>query len=826
MRSFRQLLSFLAGPLAQSHGERFFAQLCEAVGVYLHARGVIIAQWIGAEPDRQARTLGFWCDGKQRAPITYSLAETPCQHNKPGIIQVRGEFRLFATGGDMAPFDVKGYAGVAFADAAGKIIGHMCLFDSRPREFSANELDSLHIASIRAGAEINRLAAERTLEESEHRYRAIVNKTEEAILVWDDGVVIDCNDTALRVFGATREQLMGKAALDLTPPLQAHGTPSAQWLEELRTAMLTGDAGPQYCRHQRLSGEYFDAEMAIDNIAIAGKRHLVTLSRDISLRLRTSEALLRSERALRATLENSPVAMLVCGTSGEIEMVNREFESLFGYSRNDIPTLDRWWPLAFPDVEMARDMRYRWYAHCLQALTSGHHGASPILTEVVCRDGNTRFVEINCVQVGEKQLATLLDLSAQKRALGLAEEALRSAEAAGQLKDQFLAALSHELRTPLMPVLLAATHLKSLPNVPEEILSLVEVIRRNAEMEARLIDDLLDLARVANGKLQMTLAPTNVHDAMQAALQICAPDILARELNIVQGLEAQEHFTLGDSARLQQVFWNLLKNAVKFTPINGQITLRTFNRPSSTEAAPPELIIQVSDTGLGMDAKTIEKLFTAFQQGSREITRRFGGLGLGLSITKSIISLHGGHIEASSAGPGAGSSFVVTLSTCPAPTPKRAAPVQANVDIEQKARILLVEDHHPTGQLLKRILERSGHEVMWAQTRTQAQELIEAVDGFDLLLSDLGLPDGSGLEIMPEFQRRTGRPGIALTGFGMDQDISRTREAGFAMHLIKPIDVQRLQAAVSSLIKAHRISGVEAKVLPSSDSVTKAQIFV
>ncbi|MCA1658663.1 MAG: HAMP domain-containing histidine kinase [Verrucomicrobiaceae bacterium] len=227
------------------------------------------------------------------------------------------------------------------------------------------------------------------------------------------------------------------------------------------------------------------------------------------------------------------------------------------------------------------------------------------------------------------------------------------AESANAAKDRFLATLSHELRTPLTPILIWAGGMVSEPDLPEEIEEGLKMVCRNVELEARLIDDLLDLTRISRGKLQLQLRKSDAHEVLGHAMEIVRDEISSRELKLSVELYASEHHVLADSSRLQQVFWNLLKNASKFTPERGAIVVRTVN------PKPAALQIEISDTGVGIEPEHLEKVFDAFEQ----VSTRREGLGLGLAISKAIVEMHHGSIHAFSAGPGKGAKFVIDLET-------------------------------------------------------------------------------------------------------------------------------------------------------------------
>lgn len=374
-------------------------------------------------------------------------------------------------------------------------------------------------------------------------------------------------------------------------------------------------------------------------------------------------------------------------------------------------------------------------------------------------------------------------------------QAKETAERANRAKDEFLAALSHELRTPLNPVLLLSSELLQRGDLPPELQSEIATIRRNVQLEARLIDDLLDLTRITRGKLSLDLQPVSVHRILEEALDVVHSDFATKGVQLISSFTAPEDAVLADATRLQQVFWNVLRNAVKFTPRGGTVTV-------STRADVGRIEVQITDTGAGIPPAQLDKIFNAFQQGERG--HQFGGLGLGLAIARSIIEMHRGAIRAHSAGPNHGATFTIELPVYKG-APAQTEPVPSSAGALANAapsglHILLVEDHEPTRATLKKLLERRRHRVTAAEDLATARELA-AADRFDLLLSDLGLPDGDGADLMRELAARSGLPGIALSGFGMDEDLRRSASAGFFAHLVKPVDIgvlDRTMAALSS----------------------------
>jgi len=382
------------------------------------------------------------------------------------------------------------------------------------------------------------------------------------------------------------------------------------------------------------------------------------------------------------------------------------------------------------------------------------------------------------------------------------EEELRAAkdqaEEANRAKTQFLAVLSHELRTPLNPVLLATTALLERPAEPDEVRPTLEMIRQNVNLQARLIDDLLDVMRIVRGKMPLHWEVVDCHRLIHQATQICHSEVLGGDLRLELDLAAGRHHLNADPARWQQVLWNLIKNAVKFTPRGGTITIRTRNG-GGRDGRDERLVVEVSDTGIGIGPGVLPRIFDAFQQGETTITRKFGGLGLGLAISRGIVEGHGGTVVAESRGEGQGTTFRVEVPALPGAVPEgngRATVRDAAAAPAAARRILVVEDEPATLKLMARLLKGLGHEVTTADTISAAWERVRAGD-YDLIVSDIGLPDGTGLDLMRKVVALRGRvPAIALTGYGMEDDIHRSHEAGFTEHMTKPIDFTKLEAMI------------------------------
>lgn len=379
------------------------------------------------------------------------------------------------------------------------------------------------------------------------------------------------------------------------------------------------------------------------------------------------------------------------------------------------------------------------------------------------------------------------DFSAHKETERLLVNAKEEMEAASKAKDRFLATLSHELRTPLTPVLATLSAWQARHALPPILHPDLQLLRRNVELEARLIDDLLDITRIENGKLFLEKETVDAHGLIEAVATLFRADCGARNISVSLKLQARHSFVEADSARLQQVFWNIIGNAVKFTGTGGDIEIVTTN-PN-----PQTLRVDISDTGIGMSRETLASLFQRFEQGRLAPQRRAQGLGLGLSIARALVDSHGGTLEASSLGLDRGASFTVTLPARPAPADSsRESSPSAGRPAGRKLWILLLEDHEDTAVVMESVLRSMGHEVVTRPTVAEALHEVRK-KSFDIILSDLGLPDGSGLDFIRTAREVTQVPAVALTGYGMAEDIEKCLAAGFTEHLTKPVDFERLE---------------------------------
>lgn len=432
------------------------------------------------------------------------------------------------------------------------------------------------------------------------------------------------------------------------------------------------------------------------------------------------------------------------------------------------------------------------------------------------RKGRHRWFDISAAKVGNGFAASWREVTEKKEADLALYRAKQEAEDANAAKDRFLAALSHELRTPLTPILAVVSTLQDDSSLPVSVRDDMNLILRNVELEGRLIDDLLDLTRIVQGKVELNRHKADLARKIRHSVDICAGGEFAAKNHVLNvDLGATSHCVFADAARITQVICNLIRNAQKFTPPGGTLTVRTYD---GTLRDRPAIVLEVEDDGIGIEPDVLPHIFEAFSQGSRQITREFGGLGLGLTISLAIVELHEGEITAIS-DERKGSLFRVTLPILEVP-PGSGEPGAGDTRSESESsrlRILLLEDHADTAQVMVRLLRRLGHEVEWSGSIGAALAAVaEAPRPFDLVISDLGLPDGSGLDLMGRLEQTPPPKGISLSGYGMEEDIRKSREAGFSHHLTKPVNFQILKGIIADVMQDGMAASCNGRQAPSS----------
>jgi PAS domain S-box-containing protein len=649
---------------------------------------------------------------------------------------------------------------------------------------------------------------EKEFHRSEGRYRRLVETAGEGIWVIDHGGrTTYANPRLGEMLGVPPEHLLGMSFKKfLVDPRDAAGhwwePPSGvlSW-HEISLRGFDGSVRHTIVTARPLGADEFSGD---SEVAAAGDvRGFLLMVADVTPLKKTEQALREKESVLRSFYESSVMAMGVVELAGDdtrFVSANGLTDSFFGLEPGKLEGRTAQQIKAPPEMLATWNERFR------ECMATGR----PVRFEYrgICASSPAWVAAtLSPMMNSERALCSFIveDITERKRTEEDLRKAKELAEAASHAKDRFLAVLSHELRTPLTPALIAVSSLVESKSFPS-IMPTLEMIRRNIELEARLIDDLLDLSRIVRGRLRLEYEVVDVHQAIRRSMEICRDETLISGLHVLTELKAPQHHVSADHARVMQVIWNLIRNAAKFTPSGGRLTIRTsnFTAPAGDRTAlgaASGLAVEFEDTGVGIEPTLLTRIFNPFEQGDEPLRGRAGGLGLGLAISRSLAEAMGGRLVASSPGRGQGSVFRLELAIVAAPLASRAGIASPRetlaVTTGPELRILMVEDNKDTLRYLSAILRQRGHLVTTADCVAAAFAAVEQAEApFDLLLSDIELPDGTGHCLMRGLKVSHGLPGIAMSGFGALEDLRQSREAGFFDHLTKPIDVNRLDAAI------------------------------
>ncbi len=531
-------------------------------------------------------------------------------------------------------------------------------------------------------------------------------------------------------------------------------------------------------------------------------------------------------RALLAAIVASSEDAIVSKTlEGIVTSWNAAAERLFGYSAAEMigQSILRIIPenLQYEEVDILAKLRRGGRIERYETVRRRKDGelVDISLTISPIRDSSGRIIgaakvahDITARRRTERELkdreAELSKLVAERDYLLQSERTARSeAERLSHGKDEFLATLSHELRTPLNALQGWATLLRETRARPEDHQRGLETIERNVRIQTQIVNDLLDMSRIISGKIHLEVQPLYLHDVVQHAIESVLQTAAARNIRIQPLLDSRIGLVRGDPNRLQQILWNLLSNAIKFTPAGGRVQVVLERVNSHVE-------ISVEDNGIGIRDEFLPHVFDRFRQADPGTTRKFGGLGLGLSIVKSLVELHGGSVRVKSPGENLGSTFIVALPISHVRNEGResSAPRAAALDTLDEVELprldgirVLVVDDEPDGRgLVARILDGQGASPVCAASAAEALEWLSK-EHFDLLLSDIGMPDINGFELINrvrELDKSRARPlpAIALTAYARTEDRQRSLLAGFHMHLSKPTEARELIASIAGLL--------------------------
>ncbi|MBE8985849.1 PAS domain S-box protein [Nostoc sp. LEGE 12450] len=608
---------------------------------------------------------------------------------------------------------------------------------------------------------------------------------------------------AATILGFKPQDLVGKTMQELDLPKDL----VEQVDNQLKAVIKTGQPIKDECKYVTADGvhfyEYILTPLRNLNQSIEG---VITVSRDITEHKRAEKSLRESEARFRRLFESNLIGVAFWNVDGFVIDANDAFLQLAGYTHEEFTLLGKVNWQEFTPIEY----KYLDDRAILEVQTTG---VSKIYEkEYIHRNGKRVPIVLGIAFLNDSQehgVAFVLDITDRKlaekecdRLLQCERTARQEAEIANQIKDEFLAVLSHELRTPLNPILGWSKMLRSRKFDEQTTNRALETIERNAKLQTQLIEDLLDVSRILQGKLNLNICPVNLVMVVEAALETVRLAAEAKSIQIQTIFDASLGQVMGDPNRLQQVVWNLLSNAVKFTPTGGRVGIRLME-------ASNQIQIQVSDTGKGINPDFLPYVFDYFRQADGTTTRTFGGLGLGLAIVRKVVEMHGGKVQAESPGEGSGATFTVEL-----PLLVRSEQVrreenesldsQPEPSLLSDTQVLVVDDEPDIRDLVSFILQDYGVQVTAVSSAQEAlQALSESIP--DVLISDIGMPRTDGYMLMREVRSRSpqegGRvPAIALTAYAGEMNQQQALAAGFQMHISKPVDPDVLVKAIVDLI--------------------------
>ncbi|MEA5495843.1 ATP-binding response regulator [Limnoraphis robusta] len=518
-------------------------------------------------------------------------------------------------------------------------------------------------------------------------------------------------------------------------------------------------------------------------------------------RLRVEETLRQTDDLLRAIVDASPVGIITLNPQKKVIAWNIASERIYGWQSQEV--INQALPVIPPEEQNQFDRLFQQALqnHTLTNYEFQHLGKNQDLIEISVSLAPLHNALGNVCGV----VMTAIDITARKRIeaerfnlLKREQTARAEAEAANRVKDEFLAVLSHELRTPLNSILGWITLIQRGKLNKVTFDQALEVIERNASLQTQLIEDLLDISRISRGKLSLSIDSVNLIELMQTTAETLRPAADAKSISMELFLDSSVGIITGDANRLQQIFWNLFSNAIKFTPPNGSVTVRLKKTEDSYAK------IQVIDSGIGIEPNFLPYVFEYFRQADASTTRSQGGLGLGLAISRHLVELHGGTIDVESQGKGKGTTFTVMLpiQVMQSDGDQPDKLIDNGLSL-QDVKIMVVEDQADARELIRLILEQQGAQVIEASSSKQALEIIkESIP--DVLISDIGMPDEDGYSFLKKVrslpQDQGGNiPALALTAYTKEEDRQQAIAAGFQMHLGKPLDITELVQAVFQL---------------------------
>ena len=769
-------------------GDAFFDALVQHLAPALDVDYAYIGLIEGDAP-KMLQMIAIYAQGQSVEHLKYSLQGTPCGdviEQRKVCCYPRHVQAHFPNAPLLEPLFVESYVAIPLFDSSGAVLGLLAVMDSKPLERVHLAESLLTVFADRIATEIKRQQVERERE----RFFAVASDLQ--VVTRTDGYFQWVSPTFERLLGWTVEEMTSRPWKTFVHPDDTD--PSVSETDSLFSGNETLAFENRY-RHK--DGSYrwllwnarpYPEEQIIYGVAV-----------DITAHKQAEAALQDSERKSRDILESITDAFFGLDENWRFTYVNETAYTLTDYEPGGLIGKTFW--EAFPgllDSEFEQMHRRVMRDHVAESLTAFY-------------PDHDRWYEVRAYPAANGITIYFKDVTDRKTAEAEREQLLQQEQAAkeeaqraNRIKDEFLAVLSHELRSPLNPILGWARLLQTGNLAPARQKTALATIERNAKLQSQLIEDLLDISRIMQGKLTLTATPTGLESVIAAAVETVRLAADAKNIQITLDLDPDVPPVSGDAARLQQVIWNLLTNAVKFTNSGGQVTVELSRAMAEGMGASAQ--IRVIDTGKGISPQFLSHVFEYFRQEDGSTTRRFGGLGLGLAIVRQIVELHGGMVKAESRGEQQGATFIVQLPTLQA-SPLTLEPPQAQATSEARlknVKVLLVDDDTDTREFEVFLLEQYGATVIAVASSAEAlQKLDQSLP--DVIISDIGMADIDGYALMQQIRSRPPAqggtiPAIALTAYAAEIDQHKALESGYQKHLTKPLEPEQLIDAIFTLL--------------------------
>ncbi|NEZ64292.1 PAS domain S-box protein [Leptolyngbyaceae cyanobacterium CCMR0082] len=850
-RAENALQNLIEGTAALT-GPDFFPALVQHIATALNASHAFVTEIVEGN---QLRYLAAWGDGQHLPNEIVEVEGTTCGFTlRAGVYHCEREvIACFPQNPRLVSMAVESYMGVALQNRQGQALGTLCIFSRQSIVNPEHSQEILRVFADRAAAELERLRAQTALEQlnqkleqrverrtqelarSEQDLRTIFNNVYDGIMIHDlGGTVLDVNDRYVEMLGATREQILAASIADFMAP----EAPIEQILEITQQVAKGKDLRVKWKARRLDNDTTFDVDVSLKKLMLGNRPVIIACARDISDRQRAESALHLSEARAHAAFEQAAVGIAESSlTDGKITRTNNYFCQMTGYTAQELESLTSADLTYFEDLNDSQQQ--------IKQLFTGAIDSFTLEKRYIRKDGSyfwaTTAVTLiqNPAEDSPRCLAVIQDISDRKAAETQLQRTNAELVRATRLKDEFLANMSHELRTPLNAILGLSEALqeKAFGPLTKQQLKYLKTIEHSGTHLLNLINDILDVAKIEAGQLELELSVTNIESLCESSLALVKQQALKKRISLTTTIPPNSPTLAIDARRILQSLVNLLNNAIKFTPEGGCVALAVryhhqddpskpshLQKPSevmqashawSWESGPLTarhyLKLSVADTGIGIAQKHITKLFKPFSQIDSTLNRKYTGTGLGLVLVKQMAELHGGTVSLTSEV-GVGSCFSINLPyesvaplIEPGQSPHQISPLSLPVSGQQdnSPLILLAEDNQDTISLMVSYLETIGYRLMVANNGLDALELAHTHHP-DLILMDIQMPDLDGLKSIQRIRHQDSTlksvPIIVLTALVMAGDQERCLAAGANEYLGKPVKLKQLALTIQKLL--------------------------